>query len=39
MFIVYEYAACVLAALIGGTLLLAVGTMCIMLWEALPQPA
>jgi hypothetical protein len=34
MLIMYEYAACVLAALIFGTLLFAAGAMCVMLWAA-----
>ena len=34
MFIIYEYAACLLAALIGGTLLFTAGATCVMLWEA-----
>jgi hypothetical protein len=32
MFIVYEYAACLLAALIGGTVLFVAGATCVMLW-------
>jgi len=34
MFIIYDYAACLLVALIGGTLLFTAGAMCVMLWEA-----
>ena len=34
MFIVYEYAACLLAALIGGTLLFTVSAMGVTLWAA-----
>jgi hypothetical protein len=34
MLIIYEYAACVVAALILGTLLFAAGAMCVMLWAA-----
>ncbi len=34
MFIIYECAACLLAALIGGTLLFTAGVMCVMLMEA-----
>ncbi len=34
MFIIYEDAACVLAALIAGSVLFAAGATCIMLWEA-----
>jgi hypothetical protein len=34
MFIIYDYAACLLAALIGGTLLFTAGAMCVMLMEA-----
>jgi hypothetical protein len=33
-FIIYEYAACLLAALIGGTILFTATAMCVMLWEA-----
>jgi len=33
-FILYEYAACLLAALIGGTLLFTLSAMCVMLWGA-----
>ncbi|MGA2982322.1 MAG: hypothetical protein ABSG32_00825 [Terriglobia bacterium] len=33
-FIIYEYAACLLAALFGGTLLFTFTAMCVMLWEA-----
>jgi hypothetical protein len=34
MFIVYEYAACLLLALIGGTFLFTACAMCVMLWAA-----
>ena len=34
MFIIYEYAACLLVALTVGALLFAAGAMCIMLMEA-----
>jgi hypothetical protein len=34
MFIIYEYAACALAALSGGTMLFAAGATCLMLWGA-----
>jgi hypothetical protein len=34
MFIICEYAACVLVALIGGILLFTAGVMCVMLMEA-----
>jgi hypothetical protein len=34
MFILYECAACVLAVLIGGTLLFGAGAMCVMLGAA-----
>jgi len=34
MFIIYEYAACVLVALIGGTLLFATSATCVLLWSA-----
>jgi len=34
MFIIYDCAACFLAALIGGTLLFTAGVMCVMLMEA-----
>ena len=34
MFIIYENAACLLAALIGGMLLFAAGATCVMLWGA-----
>jgi uncharacterized membrane protein YphA (DoxX/SURF4 family) len=34
LFIVYEYAACLLVALCGGTLLFALSAMCVMLWAA-----
>jgi hypothetical protein len=33
MFIIYEYAACLLAVLIGGTLLFMVSAMCVVLWS------
>jgi hypothetical protein len=33
MFIIYEYAACLLVALIGGTFLFTASAMCVMLWE------
>jgi hypothetical protein len=33
-FIIYEYAACLLVALIGGTLLFTATAMCVVLWEA-----
>ncbi|HMD83898.1 MAG TPA: hypothetical protein VKO18_04255 [Terriglobia bacterium] len=32
MFIMYEYAAGLLAALIGGTFLFTAGAICVMLW-------
>jgi hypothetical protein len=32
MFIMYEYAACLLVALSGGTFLFTAGAMCVMLW-------
>jgi len=34
MFIIYDCAACFLAAFIGGTLLFMAGVMCVMLMEA-----
>ena len=34
MFIISEYAVCLFAALIGGTLLFTAGAMCVMLIEA-----
>jgi hypothetical protein len=34
MFIMYEYAACLLAALIGGTFLFTASAMCVLLWGA-----
>jgi hypothetical protein len=34
MFIIYEFAACFFAAIIGGTLLFAAGAMCVMLIAA-----
>ena len=34
LFIMFEYAACLLAALIGGTLLFALSATCVMLWLA-----
>ncbi len=34
MFIVYEYVACLLAALISGTFLFTASAMCVMLWAA-----
>jgi hypothetical protein len=34
MFIILEDAACLLAALIAGSVLLAAGSTCVMLWEA-----
>ena len=34
MFIIYECGACLLAALIGGTLLFTATALCVMLWEA-----
>jgi hypothetical protein len=34
MYIVFEYAACLLAALMGGTLLFTVSAMGVMLWAA-----
>jgi hypothetical protein len=34
LFIVCEYAACLVAALIGGTLLFTVTATCVMLWGA-----
>jgi uncharacterized protein YigE (DUF2233 family) len=34
MFIIYDCAACFLAALIGGTLLFTAGVICVMLMEA-----
>jgi hypothetical protein len=33
-FILYEYAACLLAALIAGTFLFTASAMCVMLWGA-----
>jgi len=46
LFIIYEYAACLLLALIGGTLLFTAGVMCAMLmeagsiaWRRWPEPA
>lgn len=34
MLILYEYAACLLAALIGGTFLFTASSMCMMFWGA-----
>lgn len=34
MFIMFEYATCLLVALIGGTFLFTVSAMCVMLWSA-----
>jgi hypothetical protein len=34
LFIMYEYATCLLVALIGGTFLFTVSAMCVMLWSA-----
>ena len=34
MFIMYEYTACLLAALMGGTFLFTVSAMCVMFWSA-----
>jgi hypothetical protein len=34
LFIVCDYAACLLAALIRGTLLFSFGATCVMLWES-----
>ena len=34
MFIISEYAACLLVVVIGGTLLFTASAVCIMLWEA-----
>ena len=33
LFIMYEYAACLLAALISGTFLFTASAMCVMLWR------
>jgi hypothetical protein len=34
LFIMFEYAACLLVALIGGSFLFTVSAMCVMLWSA-----
>lgn len=34
LFIVYEFAACLVAALIGGTFLFTASALCVVLWEA-----